>query len=268
VASASATAADQLGDRTMWRLLAELLGLSSYGFNARIRPVLLSALPIALTIWVWAGEVSVEWGWLAGLAVAAGLPFLLGERAADLGRARQAELWRSWGGAPTLQLVRHRTATLNPQSLSRIHAALSLLCGAELPSPQQEAARPDAADTTYSSCLHAAVVTARDNPAAFPVVHQANVNYGYRRNLWAIRWWAVSASLVSIAGIAAHVGLFGLTTAAAIALLVSVGVAGAVWAADSESVREPATVYAHRLLESIERMARDHPLERPVSEGD
>lgn len=250
----------------MWRLVADLLGLNSYGFHARVRPVLLAALPGAVTVWLWAGTLAQEWGWVAGLMVAAGLPFLLGERAADRGRARQAELWQAWGGAPTLQLVRHRTTTLNPQTLRRVHAALSLLCGPELPSPQEETERLDEADTTYSSCLHIAVVIARDDPAGYPVVHQANMNYGYRRNLWAIRRWALGAAWPSVAVTALHLGMFGVSSTAVLGLVVCVGVAAAVWAADSNSVREPAMVYAHRILESVERMARERSLETAAND--
>lgn len=241
------------------KYLYDLLGVGTYGFHARVRPVLLASLPLAAAAWLWAEGAVSGANWLMALAVAGGLPFLLGERAADLGRTRQADLWASWGGPPTLQLVRHRTTTLNPQTLERVHEALANRCAVPLPTATEEATQPAEADQRYQACLDVIRVEAREHPKAYPGVFGANVNYGFRRNYWAIRWWAVAAGLTGIVAAAVHGVFFGVTVGTVVVALIGAG--AALWSAfraGPSFVKPAAFTYALRLLESAESMARAH----------
>lgn len=75
-----------------------MLNPTSYGFLARVRPVLLVSISPALAALIWTGGLEDWVRVLLGLGLVAGVPYLLGERAADAGRRRQDELWSSWGG--------------------------------------------------------------------------------------------------------------------------------------------------------------------------
>jgi hypothetical protein len=237
--------------------LPDWLNFSSYTYAARIRPVLFASVPLAIVLWVWTYDLLAAGSWLISFAVAAGVPFALGEKAADAGRRRQPDLWASWGGAPTGQLLRHRDGTLNPHVLAAIHRSLERICHElRLPSAPEEEADPEGADAIYEACADRLRVIARSQPETFPLVHSANTSYGFRRNLWAIRAWAIAAAVIGACGTGFYIVLEGPEPRAIVGgglclifLAVVIGVVRRDW------VREAAFIYAHRLAESAEAMA-------------
>jgi hypothetical protein len=235
--------------------LLDQLNPFSYAFLARTRPVLFVSVPLAAATWVWTSEWLGGWSWIASLLVAAGVPQLMGEMAADKGRAKEPELWKSWGGQPTTHLLRHRTAILNPESLRHIHLSLTKITRISLPTAAEESADPVEADRLYSACVDRIRVTARENSTEYKTVYDANVNYGFRRNLWAIKSWAIASAGVSIILALVQIYLFGgplgtlgVVVISVVFLLFVIFKVRAAW------VRAAATVYAARLLECAPRM--------------
>ena len=232
-----------------------LLGGGSYRFGARIQPLLFFSVPVALTLWAWTEEPLEHFSWLMSLAVAAGIPTVLSEWAADQGRRKQAALWESWGGAPTTQLLRHR-GDLNPHTRARYHAILAQFCpDLRFPSPEEETTDPQRADSVYSSCVDRLRVHVREHATEFPTVSSANVAYGFRRNLWAIRGWGIAAALVGVvaSGFRWHLmsaetpNVLGVSGSLLI-LVILIAVVRRRW------VREAAFTYARRLIECSERL--------------
>lgn len=240
--------------------LPDWLNVKSYQFRARVRPVLFVSVPVALAVWAWTQAPLDAFSWLLSLLAAAGVHHALGEKAADRGRARQEGLWASWGGAPTTQLLRHRDGTLNPYTLRHIHEQLARLCpDLSIPTPADEEADPDRADAIYAACVDRLRVYTRERPREFPNVLDANAEYGRRRNLWAIWSWGVAVALLAIIAASIRLYVSGPETASVVALAGSVGFLG--WIAAvvrSEWVREAAFLYAHRLLEAVDRIPALH----------
>ena len=167
--------------------------------------MLFVALPIGLGVAVWFPNEVQGWGWLAGVATACGLTYFFAETAADAGRRKQPGLWQEWSGSPTTIHLRHSTSPLNPHTLARYHDKLSnLRPDLKIPTREEEQADPPGANSSYESCVDYLREATRDT-GAFAMVFSDNVNYGYRRNLWAIKPAGVATCIAGMIACAARV---------------------------------------------------------------
>lgn len=232
-----------------------LFVIDSYAYKARLRPVLMAAFPAILALLAWSETAFSLWGVLGSFIVTVGLPYALGEKAADAGREAQTDLWRQWGGSPTLRLLRHRTSPLNPLSLQRLHTALSDITGERMPRPPEEAVDPDRSESIYAFCEERLRVTAREHQQEYRSVSRANAEYGYRRNFWAIRRWAWFSVLTSFIAGGAHLVIFGPTPLAVFAVISGLVCAVYLRGVTVQWVREAAELYAVRLVESCQPMS-------------
>jgi hypothetical protein len=98
-----------------------------------------------------------------------------------LGKLKEKELFRLWGGPPTTKLLRHRHAP-NHVRLARLHSDLQQLTGLTFPTSEAEAANPGDADSVYEAAVDYLRNETRD-PGRFALVFDELCNYGFRRNL-------------------------------------------------------------------------------------
>ena len=166
----------------------------AYNRKARLAPALLTSLPIALVItslypdnFALLSSILSLIAWLGGAR-------LLSQLGRDMGKAKQQELYRLWGGKPTTNLLRHRT-TQNKVLLSRIHSKLSHLTGEYIPTHNEELANPDFSDTVYDSCVRFLLSKTRDHKR-FSLLFEENCNYGFRRNLFGMKPIGITITIV------------------------------------------------------------------------
>src|ERR1022692_1635014 len=181
-----------------------------YSFRARLQPALLTLLPAAVGIFAWTGPGAKWQSALWTLFGTVGGTFFLAILARNLGKQLEPDLWQSWGGSPTTQLLRH-SGMGNPVLRERWHKFLSKLLGRSLPTSQEEQADPKAADDIYNAGIKLLINKTRD-VKKFHLLYKENVQYGYCRNLLAMRLMGLIFSLLgSVACLAsglwnAHVG--------------------------------------------------------------
>lgn len=228
----------------------------TYTWRARTLPVIIVCLPALILL---GGGVA----WQSRLGIALGLTITVASALAsqlgrDRGRRRQAALWQSWGGSPTLQLIRHQ-GSRHPDRVARLHTAVQDVLGDTLPSAPEEQADPEAADAAYEDVIAKLRDRTRDR-TRFPLVFDENANYGFRRNLLGLRPWGLGIALAVLL-VAILLTLFTSGTLdhraarwavpAAVSLLLLL-----FWAAvvTPDWVRVPADAYAQRLLEAIETL--------------
>ncbi|MEU3957704.1 hypothetical protein AB0F45_36410, partial [Streptomyces achromogenes] len=152
-----------------------------YSRRARLRPVLIMLLPLALPLAV--GVPSLPRGrWLWSLIVLSGLPLFADQLGRSRGKRIEARLFQSWGGKPTVQLLRWRGPT-DRQRLGFLRARIQDILGTSLrlPTEQEELADPQRADEIYDAAALALRVRARGLPGA-ELVQEQNCEYGFRRN--------------------------------------------------------------------------------------
>lgn len=234
--------------------------LDKYTVRARLLPALLVALPIGLAAMAWFPDGILGWKAVSGLLIWSGGTVLLAQIARDAGKRKELRLFQLWNGKPTTRMLRH-CDTPNAVSLARRHKKLkSLLKGIKLPTPEEEAEDPCAADEVYEACGAFLREKTRDGKK-FGLIFEENCNYGFRRNLWGMKPVGLTIALIALASMATvpffelsawsgkRLGLM-VTTAGLDLLLVF----GWLFVFNPEWVRVAAEAYAERLLEACERI--------------
>ena len=230
-----------------------------YSFRARLQPALLALLPAALATFAWTkpGERWVSSLWT--LIGTAGFTYFLAIIARNKGKQLEANLWLSWEGSPTTQLLRH-AGCANPISRERWHKYLSRLLGKPFPTEQEEIANPSRADDIYQAAVKLLINKTRDQHK-FHLVYKENVNYGFCRNLYAMKSIGILVSLLSIAAssFSGYLSFHASTPQLApwaCALISALFLHWWIFTINGEWVKVPAFAYAERLLESTENLTR------------
>ncbi|CAL9672484.1 hypothetical protein [Streptomyces sp. enrichment culture] len=175
-----------------------------YSRRARLRPVLIMLLPLALPLAV--GVPSLPRGrWLWSLILLSGLPLFADQLGRSRGKRIEARLFQSWGGKPTVQLLRWRGPT-DRQRLGFLRARIQDIVGTSLrlPTEQEELADPQRADEIYDAAALALRVRARGLPGA-ELVQEQNCEYGFRRNTLGLRPYALATAVVALLAVLAWV---------------------------------------------------------------
>jgi hypothetical protein len=170
--------------------------LDAYDVRARLYPTLLVVLPAALlTISIFPASLR-GWSLLWGLFVWCGGTVLLAQIGRDPGKKKQTKLFNEWGGVPTIRILRYSN-TSNKELLIHRHKKLqSLIPDLKIPGEDEEIANPKKADAIYHTCTKFLRERTRDKDK-FRLVFEENCNYGFRRNLWAMKPFGVSLSLIA-----------------------------------------------------------------------
>ena len=231
--------------------------MDPYVRSARLQPALLVALPVALGVLSWIPDASVITGTLWGLVAWCGGAALIAQVARDAGKRKEPGLYTRWGGKPTTRLLRHVNSG-NPVLLRRRHDKLRrLLPDTHIPTAEDEVADPAGADQGYDACIQ----FLRDSTRArdrFPLIFQANCEYGFRRNFWGMKPLGATFAIVSAIAIGARLYLdLRLNVGPEPIRVVGMGVVvvlGAGWLFwfTPSWVRLTADAYAERLLGSLE----------------
>lgn len=227
-----------------------------YTWRARIQPVLIALLPLALPV----AALAPDWpaarrGW--ALVLVCGLPVLLGQFSRSRGRRLEADLFKRWGGKPSVQLLRWR-GPIGSAHLAYLHARIEQIVGSplRLPSAEEERSDPEGADAVYEVAGAVLRTRARALPGA-ELVAEENREYGFRRNTLGLRALALGAGAAGLLGTVLHAvlgwPLSGTAEAAVVSALVLADLALlAFWIRTVRPawVEEAAWTYARRLVET------------------
>ena len=234
----------------------------SYTRYARIAPVFIVLLPLGISVAVWFPGEDI----LAKMSIMTLAPVLLAVLAAQFGRhwgkEKEKSLWQSWGGAPTTQFLRHRDTTFNPIIRARCHKKLQeLLPDCAMPSSEMEERNPRRADQVYEVCTRFLRTQTRDKKR-FPLVYKENIQYGFLRNLWGMKWLGLTFVLIGLiaCGIRAwsiweKLESIPLELVVGSLLCLACSVLWIFWISP-DTIRIAANAYAERLLETCEQLER------------
>jgi hypothetical protein len=183
------------------RLFSEFFSLSDrYERKARLLPGLLLAAVPALT----AGAVVHEFAaWYTAASSAVGVEFLaaivFGHFARARGRRIEDELWKSWGGAPTIRWLRPWDQTCSDQQKSKWRGAIKRLTGLSVPASVPDGERQDNIDRQIADATRQLRYALRGKTEA-AILATHNEDYGFARNLCGVRWHWVILSSACLAG--------------------------------------------------------------------
>lgn len=137
--------------------------LDPYARQARLYPALIVICPIALLVMVWYPALWTTLGAVASVGSSFGLALLLAQVARDRGKRLEPALYESWGGKPSVVLLRHRDPRIDDHTKSRYQEFLKgQLPQLELATAEDESANPDTADKAYQSVTAWLLTQTRD----------------------------------------------------------------------------------------------------------
>ena len=170
-----------------------------YARKARLYPALLTLFPVFVTILLLFPMAYTSIGSaIVSLAIGCGVLMFLASNVRYLGRKKEQQLYKLWGGKPTTIWLRHSDRNLDALTKQRYHAFLSKqVLDLKLPSSSEEAANPLSADDCYESSVKWLLEYTRDKKK-HPLVFEENINYGFHRNILALKPIAIAINLLCI----------------------------------------------------------------------
>ncbi len=236
-------------------------GFDVYTRRARLTPALITILPMTWSLLlILPGELTVLGG-LGSLIICCGGTALLVQIARDRGKHQENRLFARWDGKPTTVLLRHHNNP-NPTRLHRRHRQLqSLVTDLRIPDASSEQADPIAADEVYEMYVKYLRDHTRDRDK-FHLVFDENCNYGFHRNLWGLKRYAIGLALsgTAITGgllIAQHYGWRSCNIPLAITLTALNFFLLLLWSfwVTPDRVKNAAYQYAKCLLDTCDQLA-------------
>ncbi|MGY3611200.1 MULTISPECIES: hypothetical protein [unclassified Bradyrhizobium] len=173
-----------------------------YTIFARLFPAIIAAAPALALTWVvitTGTEIKLVHG-IAGTALAV-LLMVLADAARRRGKAIEPGLIEGMGGLPSITMLRHRDGTFDAATKARMHAFLGAKLSETAPTSAEEAESPEAADVFYRRVGDWLRENTRSRKK-FEILFNENVSYGYRRNLYALKWPALILNALIVIGCA------------------------------------------------------------------
>ncbi len=182
-----------------------------YSLNARVRPSLLTLLPVIISVYVTFPLLYTLASGLISLVVICGFITALAHFSRHRGRVVENKLFALWGGKITTKMLRHRDTTLDQVTKNRYHQFfLNNIDGWSLPSIDNENEDPDQADRYYESAIKWLLENTRDTKR-YNLLFKENISYGFRRNCYGIKCYGITLSILSIALVTWSISSFNKT---------------------------------------------------------
>jgi len=183
----------------------------SYTIQARVAPIFIVIFPLII-IFATIAPKALAFQTIAGSTIVSmAFSFLGAQFSRDLGKTKELKLWQDWGGAPTTQILRHRNIEYNSIRRDLIYNKLQpMIPEVVLPSPEFEKENPEKADQIYETFVRHLIIKTRDKKE-YPLVFKENVNYGFLRNLWGLKAYGITISLIGIIISSVYAGFEWLT---------------------------------------------------------
>ena len=229
-----------------------------YTMHARLLPMFVLLLPIGLLLLAWFPATSVWMGVLETIGVPTVLTALFSQLGRDLGKKKESNLFEAWGGMPTDRILLASSTLLDHSTLARYRAKLvSLIPDIHFLNETQEMAAPKSAVQVSRTCTNFLREKTRDRER-FPLIFAENVNYGFRRNLWAMKPAGLLISALATVGSALPV-LIAPSGLSYPVLVVAIGLNVCLFVfwilrIKRDWVRMPAEEYARQLFAACENL--------------
>lgn len=239
---------------------------SPYVRGARLYPALLTLLPIAVTFLALLGNrISLLISVFTFVSFF-GITYLLTILTRSLGKARESDLFQTWGGRPTTIILRHTDSTIDSISKKRYHKFLSKAIGISMPTKQIEERDQTKADQIYGSAIIWLVENTRDYRKG-AILLEENTAYGFHRNLLGLNkigfWLATSSFVISAGGILiAQVQKNSILSKDSIPLLITSSLVSIVFSffwrywVSTENIHKQAYIYAIQLLKLCDALLK------------
>ncbi|RST84688.1 hypothetical protein EJC49_19570 [Aquibium carbonis] len=234
--------------------------LDAYIIRARLFPAILAISPFIALI-----AVTVSWDTLSLpqviTTVAVGvLFFAFADLARRMGKRTEKNIFKATGGIPSNTLLMRSDKTFDPTTQERYRKFVSELIGERAPTAKQEAQDPAAARAYYIRADNWLRENTRDH-GQFKLLFEENVTYGFRRNLYGIKWAALALNLAVLmaCGVILYLDKFSADTLKQVAMIGAFAAVHALYfffVVTLRSVVAASDQYARQLILSSETLAK------------
>ena len=107
-------------------------------------------------------------------------------------------MFEEMGGKPSVTMFRRSDTTIEEPTKERYRQLIAGKIKQPVPTAGQEVANQAEADTFYDACGTWLRANTR-HPKKFPLLFGENVGYGFRRNLFGLKWPALALNLIVVA---------------------------------------------------------------------
>lgn len=168
-----------------------MLELDKYSLKARLYPAFIVLLPAFVVSLYYITDFEKYYHYATALVSVGLFTYLLAQLGRDKGKIKESKLFEFWGGKPTTLILRHSDNTIDKVTKRRYHKLLNdKIEGINIPTPDEEQNDNKFADQVYESCTKFLISKTRDTKK-FPLIFKENISYGFRRNLWGMKSWAL-----------------------------------------------------------------------------
>lgn len=168
-----------------------MIELDKYTIKARLFPSFLVLLPAFVEGVYYITDIEKYYHYFTAVIAVGLFTFLLSQLGRDKGKSKEQELHKYFGGKPSTQVLRHSNSHIDRVTKARYYKLLSQkIEGIQIPTEDQEIKNPNCADQVYDSCAKFLISKTRDTKK-FNLLFKENISYGFRRNLWGMKVWAL-----------------------------------------------------------------------------
>ena len=172
----------------------------NYTLKARFYPIIIHFFPLILMGVFYSFEFKTTIHLLSSLGLVGALTYLFSQLGRDKGKSKEPNLWKSWGGAPSIQILRLRDSRIDSHTKKRYHDKLQSVCPVSIPPDvSMEVNNADDADEVYKAWTKYLISQTRDS-TKFTLLLKDNTSYGFRRNLWGIKKYALLLIILLLLG--------------------------------------------------------------------
>ena len=168
-----------------------MIELDKYSLKARLYPAFIVLLPAFIVSLYYITDFEKYYHYATALISVGLFTYLLAQLGRDKGKTKEVKLFAYWGGKPTTLIFRHSDNFIDGVTKKRYHKLLEeKIVDINIPTPEQEQIDIKFADQVYESCTKYLISKTRDTKK-FPLIFKENISYGFRRNLWGMKMWAL-----------------------------------------------------------------------------
>jgi hypothetical protein len=170
----------------------------AYSLRARLFPAIIAAAPALAALALLISWNSFELSNVIATVAVLVLLFAIADFARSRGRAIEPKLYAEQGGMPSITMFRRNDSMIDDGIKERYRAFLAIKLGVAAPDADVERTDQANADSFYEQCGIWLRQNTRDTKK-FPLLFNENVTYGFRRNLFGVKWLALALNLVVVA---------------------------------------------------------------------
>ena len=170
--------------------------VDNYTLKARVYPMIILFFPIIIIGIFYSIQFEAILLFFSSLGIVGALMYLFSQLGRDSGKLKESYLWSSWGGAPSIQIIRLSDNRLDIHTKQRYRQKLQVLCPVPvIPDIMIENVNRSDADEVYRTWTKYLIGKTRD-AKVYGLLLKDNISYGFRRNLWGLKPYGIFLTII------------------------------------------------------------------------